>query len=195
MKTLNDVLRESDPVTTEVPSAHARAATRSAILAGPRQHYYDRKSFPRRRVLAYAAVTAAAVAAAVFGWRHASVDVAAMQFEARIAESNQTILVTSDIQTAKVVALHDRNKDGQTKSTVGVELTFTPEGAEKMRRATSEHVGEHLQLIIDHQVVMAPLIRAPTSSEAMLTGDFTYEQANRIIDGLMKGKLELLNTK
>ena len=39
------------------------------------------------------------------------------------------------------------------------EFTFTPEGAEKMRRMTQEHIGEHLELLIDGKVVMAPLIR------------------------------------
>jgi preprotein translocase subunit SecD len=132
----------------------------------------------------------------VFGWRHASVDVAAMRFEARIAESNQTILLNSDIQTARVVELHDRSTDGRTsRTTVGIELTFTPEGAEKMREATRLHVGEHLQLLIDGEVVMAPLIRAPISSSAVLTGNYTHDQARRIIEGLFKSKLELRSEK
>jgi preprotein translocase subunit SecD len=123
------------------------------------------------------------------------VDVAAMRFEARLAESNQTILGNRDIQTARMVTLHDRDRSGNTLSTFGIELTFTSEGAEKMRRATQEHIGEHLQLTIDGEVVMAPLIRSAISSSAVLSGSYTWEQANRIVDGLLKGKLELRNEK
>jgi preprotein translocase subunit SecD len=188
--TLSDVLHDTDPVGNESRSAQARALTRSAVLNGPRSYHYDVRPTSRLRTLAIAAAFAVAcVAAAVFGWRHASVDaVAAVRFEARLAESNQTILANRDILTAQMVP-------GSKPSTFSVALTFTPEGAEKMRQATQEHIGEHLQLIIDNQVVMAPLIRSAISTAATLTGDYTWEQASRIVDGLLKGKLELRNDK
>jgi preprotein translocase subunit SecD len=149
------------------------------------------------RTLGIAAVLAAiAIAGALFGWRHASVDaVAAVRFEARLAESNQSILANRDIETARMVTLHDRDRSGNAKSTFGVEVTFTADGAGKMRRATQEHIGEHLQLMIDGEVVMAPLIRSAISSSAVLSGDYSWEQANRIVDGLLKGKLELRNDR
>ena len=197
MKTLTDVLRQADPAGSESRSSQARAVTRSAVLSGPQHHLYKDQPVSRRRSLALAVVVGALfIAAIVFGWRRASVDVAAMRFEARLAESNQTILVNSDIQTATVVGLHDKESVlGQASSSFGVEITFTPGGAEKMRDATRLHVGEHLQLLIDGQVVMAPLIRAPISTSAMLSGNYTRDEAARIVDGLMKGKLELRNEK
>ncbi len=196
MKTLSDVLHDADPAASESRSTQARAMTRAAVLSGPQHHHDEARPVSRRRVLALAgALAAAVVATGVFAWRYASVDVTAMRFEARLEESHQTILANSDIQTAKVVALHDRDREGHTKATFGVDLTFTPDGAEKMRQATQEHIGEHLQLMIDNEVVMAPLIRAAISSSAMLTGDYTADQASRIVDGLLKGKLEVRNDK
>ena len=193
-ETLSDALHDADPARAESRSPHARAMTRAAVMSGPQHHHDDVHPVSRRRVVALAgALAVSVVAAGVFAWRHASVDVAAMRFEARLAESQQTILANSDIQRAQMVSLHDRDRSGHTTSTFGVELTFTPEGAEKMRRATQEHIGEHLQLMIDNEVVMAPLIRSAISSSTMLTGDYTWDQASRIIEGLLKGKLELRN--
>jgi hypothetical protein len=193
--TLSTILRDADPAAHETRSPQARALTRARVLSQPSPSNAGR-GFSRRQALAMAgAFGAIAVAAGVFGWREASVDVVAMRFEARLAGSDQVILANGDIQTARVVTLHDRDRSGNTFSTFGVELTFTPEGAEKMRRVTQEHIGEHLQLMIDGEVVMAPLIRSAISSSAMLSGNYTPEQANRIVDGLLKGKLELRNDR
>jgi SecD-like export protein len=197
MKTLTQVLRDADPAGYETRSTQARAVTRATVLSAARDAAPARGVSRRTAIAMSAAAAVAGIAVALFTWQHGSVDVAAMRFEARLAESNQTILTNADIQTAKMVALHDRSTrdGGQTKSTFGIELVFTPEGAAKMLRATREHVGEHLQLRIDDEVVMAPLIRTSISSSAMLTGNYTNAEAQRIIEGLLKGKLELRNEK
>ena len=197
MKTLAEVLRDADPDDDETRSAQARAVTRATVLSAERDAAPARGVSRRTAIALSAAAAVAGIATAHFSWQHGSVDVAAMRFEARLAESNQTILTNADIQTAKMVALHDRSTrdTARTKSTFGIELVFTSEGAAKMLRATREHVGEHLQLRIDDEVVMAPLIRVPISSSAMLTGDYTNAEAQRIVDGLLKGKLELRNEK
>src|SRR5438876_309049 len=110
MKTPADVLREADPVMSETRTPHARAISQSAILDGPHERFHEVRPMSRRRTLALAAAFAAAcIAGTVFAWRHTSVDVAAMRFEARLAESNQTILTNSDIHIAKMVVLHDRS--------------------------------------------------------------------------------------
>ena len=189
MKTLGDVLRDADPAGSETRSPSRRALTRAKVLSA---RPVARATHPvsRRRVLALAgALAVAGIATGVFTWQHASVDaIAAVRFEARLAESGETILGNKDILSAKMVP-------GTTPSTFGIALTFTPEGAEKMRRVTQEHIGEHLQLVIDGNVVMAPLIRAAVGESAMLTGNYTNAEAQRIIDGLLKGKLELRNEK
>jgi preprotein translocase subunit SecD len=184
MKTLAEVLREADPA-LETRSPQSRALTRMRVLSAHTRPQATH-AVSRRRVLALAGTLGiAGIATAMFASRHASVDaIAAVRFEARLAESGETILGNKDILSAKMVP-------GSAPSTFGIELTFTPEGAEKMRRVTQEHVGEHLQLLIDGEVVIAPLIRAAISDSAVLTGNYTNSEAQRIIEGLLKGKLEL----
>ena len=195
MKTLTDVLREADPMTTESRNAGMRAATRSVVLDGAVARLKPSRSAPSivsRRSFALAAVFAVAVVATtVLGWQRFSVDaVAAMRFEARIEGTSDVILDTHDILTAQAVSLHDKAANGDTKSSIGIALTFTQEGAAKMRQATEANIGKHLELVIDDKVVMSPVIRSAISDKAMLTGDYTRAEAERIANGLLKGKLE-----
>ena len=55
---------------------------------------------------------------------------AAVRFEARLAEGRKTIVRNKDIARAEVVP-------GGNDSTFNISLTFTPDGARKMRQARS----------------------------------------------------------
>jgi preprotein translocase subunit SecD len=189
MKTLSDILRDADPLLDDAPrTAGARTRRRQAVLSAPRD-VRARQARPRVRLLAAAVLLVAAAAVTKFAWQHASVDaVAAVRFEARLAESGENIAANRDVQSAKAVP-------GAKPGAFSIELTFTPEGAEKMRRATQTHIGEHLELLIDGKVVMAPLIRAAISTSATLSGDYTSEQARQIIEGIVDQKLEVRNKK
>ena len=185
MKTLTDILRDADPLRAEpARTALAREQLRRAVLSsGPVPP--PRTLVARRTLLAAAVFAIACTIVATFAWNRVSVDaVAAVKFEARLAETGQTIVANRDILRARVVP-------GSLPSTYGIELTFTPAGAEKMRMATETHIGEHLELLVDGQVVMAPLIRGGISTSATLSGNYSQAQVTRLIEGLLKGKLEL----
>jgi preprotein translocase subunit SecD len=189
MKTLSNILRDADPLRDEAPrTAETRQRLRQRVLSAPRD-VGQRRATPRMTVLAAAVLVIAGIVATKFAWQHASVDaVAAVQFEARVAESGLTIVANRDVLTAHAVP-------GSKPGTFGIELTFTPEGAEKMRRATQEHIGEHLELLVDGKVVMAPLIRTAISTSAVLSGDYTADETRQIIEGLLNQKLEMRNQK
>jgi hypothetical protein len=184
MKTLTDILRDADPLRAEPPrTRHAREQLRRAVLAA------EPAAIPRRsrarRALAAVVIAIAGLLVATLTWQRASVNaVAAVRFEARVAETGQMIVANRDVLRTRVVP-------GSMPSTYGIELTFTPEGAEKMRMATETHVGEHLELLVDGEVVMAPLIRGVISTSATLSGDYSQAEAMRLVEGLLKGKLEL----
>ena len=178
MKTLTEVLRDADPAESETRSPEGRALTRMRVLSAN-----TRPETPhpvsRRRVLALAAMGIAGIAAAVFVGRQASVDaIAAVRFEARLAEGRKTIVRNKDIARAEVVP-------GGNDSTFNISLTFTPDGARKMRQATERNIGKQLELLIDGRVVMSPVIRAAISGEAMITGTYTRAEADRIVSGIV----------
>jgi preprotein translocase subunit SecD len=66
----------------------------------------------------------------------------------------------------------------------GVSVQFLPGGAERMKQATATHVGRPMAVLIDGAVVMAPVVRSPISDSALITGNFTQSEAERIADGI-----------
>jgi hypothetical protein len=186
MRTLSDLLRSADPLSDDAPRpAEARQRLRDAVISAPVGAARQRLSVPFRIAIAASVLLLAGIGLTQFATRHMPVHgIAAMRFEARLAAAQEKIVDNDDILTANVVP-------GSQPTTFGVALTFTREGAEKMRRTTEAHIGEQLELLVDDDVVAAPKIRSAISSAATLTGDYTYEQANRIVEGLMKGKIEV----
>jgi preprotein translocase subunit SecD len=123
---------------------------------------------------------------------------AALRFEVRLAEDQpaaglfaarvtgtdrvvylhqETIVTNDDIAQSGVVA-------GSGPSRFGIEVLFTTAGAEKMRRATAGHIGKPVAVLIDGEVVMAPVLRSPIGASAVISGDFTRAEAERIVEGI-----------
>ena len=196
MKTLADVLRDADPLGEERERGEReRRLSRQRVLDAPLPPQAVR-AMPRR---AFAITMAAGVVIAAAGyWSRAAVDVvAAVRFEVRLAEENpgpglraaavsgrtiylheETVLTNSDIATAQLVA-------GSTASTFGVAVTFTGDGAARMARASGSHVGRPLAILIDGEVVMAPVIRSAIGASAVISGNFTRAEAERIVAGIV----------
>jgi preprotein translocase subunit SecD len=53
-----------------------------------------------------------------------------------------------------------------------------------MRQATATHVGRPVALLIDGDVVSAPVVRSPMSDSAVISGNFTRAEAERIAEGI-----------
>ena len=53
-----------------------------------------------------------------------------------------------------------------------------------MRQATASRVGKPMALLIDGEVVLAPVVRSVVSDSAMITGDYTQAEAERIVNGI-----------
>ena len=66
-----------------------------------------------------------------------------------------------------------------------VDVTFTPSGAEKILRATRNHLGKSVAMLVDGQVVASPRLRSAIRSSAVINGDFTRAEAERIADGMI----------
>jgi preprotein translocase subunit SecD len=68
----------------------------------------------------------------------------------------------------------------------GIDVTFSAEGAARMETATSAHNGKPLAIIVNGDLVAAPIVRGAISSHTVIAGDFTREEAERIVLGLQR---------
>jgi TonB family protein len=99
--------------------------------------------------------------------------------EAVVSGSNEriylyptTLATWSDVTLARVV------NDG---NSYGVAVTFNSAAAGRMASATAAHLGKPIAIILDGRIIAAPIVRAPVSDSAMLTG-ITAAVARELID-------------
>ena len=199
MPSLEDLLRDADPLRYEPkPSPEQYASRRASVLA---TSVVTQTAAPFRSKLT--AIAALAVTAIVIllvglrGWPLFVNDVhAAVRFEVRLAEDkpalglreakvagsdrsvylhDEVVLSNNDIATARLV---------QESSQYRVDVRLSASGAKRIRAATENSIGKLMAILLDGQVVMAPIIRSPIDSSALITGNFTREEAERIVNGL-----------
>jgi len=85
------------------------------------------------------------------------------------------VITNEDVTNARVVPAG---------AAFNVAISLTPQGAEKMANATLDHLGRPLAILVNGTVVTAPTLRAAIGQVAIITGDFTRQEANEIAAGL-----------
>ena len=71
-----------------------------------------------------------------------------------------------------------------------VSFRFNTSGARKFAQATSENVGQPFAIVLDNEVISAPVIREPiTGGSGQISGSFTVQQANDLAILLRAGAL------
>jgi hypothetical protein len=185
------------------PAARERildAARRAGAAAHARvtSHVKARRA-ARVRIISAGAVLLVLVAAVVYQTMWPAQLSAAVRFEVRLAEEEPQagLTVVRAGTGGRFVYLHPGaivdNDDiaqawvsgGAGDGRFGVAIQFLPRGAEKMREATSGHVGRPPAELLDGTVVMAPTVRSPIGDTATITGDFTKADAERIAAGVV----------
>jgi len=82
----------------------------------------------------------------------------------------------ADIDSAVLDVLQDKTM---------VRLIFSDAGRDKFAQLTAEHLSERLAMLVNGNMVSAPIIRAPiTQGMALIDGGYTREQAERIVAGI-----------
>lgn len=200
MSTLKQLLLDADPLRYEEAPNLDRVLARARVAAtGPSADMA--RSAPRRRTLALVSASALVVLclgwAVASGWLPLTTPIAAqVRFEVRLAEQSPAagLQVAKVADTGRLVYLHPElivgNEDiAQTwvvdatpGFAVGVKLLAG--GAGRMHHATASHVGRPVAILLDGIVVMAPTVRSPIDDMAVITGDFTRDEAERIAAGL-----------
>lgn len=155
----------------------------------------------RRRVAMAVALGAAATITGLGLWRHGVTPaMAAVRLEVRLAEASAAPGLREAPVGAhpRIVYLHDHVvvsndhvaaahvRAGRDAVHFDVEVEFTPEGARRMFQATSAHIGRPVALLVDGLVVMAPTVRSAIDDRALLTGDYTRAEAERIAAGVLQ---------
>ena len=196
MRTLQELLRDADPVRYEPRSAEDRRISRQMVLDSPRVVEEVRRQFAA--IVAGAALALIAVAASARYWPGANV-VAAVRVEIRLAEMNpstglavamiagmgqkiylhpEPIVTNSDIARTQVIP-------GNTAATFGVSIWFNAEGAAKMFRATEGHIGKPLAILVSGELVAAPIVKAAFGASAAIDANCTRTEAERIAAGIL----------
>jgi hypothetical protein len=204
MSDIRELLQEADPVRRESPnSLERRDAQRRAILAAASNGEGSAGAIPeqRSRVAFIIAVAAIVILALVLGdrlWSPLVQDVhAAVRFEVRLAEDSpgpglrevkvsgtdqsiylheEVIVTNGDISAARVIHVGEAY-------TIGIE--FSKAGATKMREATEKHIGKPMAILLDGQVVMAPVLHGPIDTSAVIEGGFTEAEAEKVVNGIL----------
>jgi len=203
MKNIRELLRDADPLRYEPtwPSGQ-HIFRRQAVLAAASGARAPAGVGARMRIGIFATVALIVIAASFLGPRVWSLLVsdlqAAVRFEVRLAEDrpaaglreakvsgsnrsvylhDEVIVTNSDIAGARIV-------QGGDPSQYGVSVEFNASGAEKMRAATGNHIGKPVAILLDGQVVMAPVLRTPIGASAVVTGNLTRTEAERIANGI-----------
>jgi len=79
--------------------------------------------------------------------------------------------------------------DNQTNQAI-VSFTFDRVGAKKFGRATTDHVGKRLAIILDDKIISAPQIREPIlGGNGQISGNFTFQSATDLALLLRSGAL------
>jgi len=197
---LRSFLQSADPVLHEGPLDEIRREHLRLKILGEAASVRSTKPTRSRFAFASAMVMVVVGAAALGYWmwsRGTTPLLAAVRFEVRLAEDTPIpgLVVAQVPNPTGVIYLHPEivvsNDDiaqswmlpsGPDRFDVGVQLL--PSGADRMRQATAMHVGRPLAILIDGRVVMAPVLRSPIGDTAVITGNFTRTEAERIADGM-----------
>ena len=73
-----------------------------------------------------------------------------------------------------------------------VRVVFSPEAGERFRRFTAAHVGDRLAIVLDGEVVSAPSIQGEIAREALISGEFSAEEAEDLALRLKLGEMPAL---
>ena len=90
---------------------------------------------------------------------------------------DERIVSTPDVPQAHVVESNGR---------FNIQVFLSPEGAARRADVTAPHIGKPLVIIVDGEVVAAPPLRAPITTQILIADNFTRAEAERIASGLMR---------
>jgi hypothetical protein len=90
--------------------------------------------------------------------------------------SNEVVLSNADVKSARVVT---------GPSGPQIDIIFTQPGTERFTRATANNIMRPLGILVDGQLISAPIVREKiTGGRAVMSGPFSEQEARRIAAGI-----------
>lgn len=199
MSTLRNQLQAGDPLRLEPPLVDdARQRMRASIL-----HAAIAQPAPRRRWSATSVLgpmmVAIAIGALVYTLASRAVTpvLAAVRFEVHLAEDRPVpgLIVAQVGDSDRIIYLHPEivvdNDDvlhasviQQNVTQYAVSVDFSPTAVRRMTEATKAHIGRPLAIEVDGKVVLAPVVRGAIGESAVITGNYSRIEAERIANGI-----------
>jgi hypothetical protein len=202
MNSVRDILQEADPLRHEPDRlAEGRNRLRQAVLAAGSMTTVSTRS-RRTTLMLTAAIAMLLVGIFMVGlqmWARAGTALhAAVRFEvrmaeerpapglreARVAESDRVVYLHQEVVVTNGDVAASRSIPGDEPSRFHVTVEFTAAGARKMREATASHLDRPIAILVDDAVVAAPVLRSPISTSAVITGNYSEAEADRIVEGI-----------
>lgn len=100
-----------------------------------------------------------------------------------ITEREWPTVITGDMLASAQVIFD------QVTNQPAVGFTLEAKGAERFYQYTSNHIGEYLSIVLDGEVISSARIRDAIRDQGQITGDFTREEARRLVIQLKYGAL------
>lgn len=109
--------------------------------------------------------------------------------EDRGEQSRLEYLIVSKIPVITGKDLKTARKSSDSNGRPAVGFFLTSDGSTAFARATEQHVGEKLAIVLDNKVSSAPVINERIESEGIIHGNFTLQQADDLALLLRSGAL------
>ena len=102
--------------------------------------------------------------------------------------NNQTIFLKETVMTGQHINWAQPTTDQN--GSIGVDLTFTPDGAQLFYDITARLIGQYMAIVLDNQIISMPVIReAIPGGKAIISGTFTPEEVKTLVIQLKTGAL------
>lgn len=100
----------------------------------------------------------------------------------------KVVLDGTDVKSATAQIQEDNS--GNKKNMVSLEMT--KEGKKKFADATQQNLGKPIAIVYDGQIISSPTVNsAITNGQAVIEGDFTYEEAEELASTIRIGGLQV----
>jgi TonB family protein len=93
----------------------------------------------------------------------------------RIYMRTEPVVTGADVTAANVVDAGGR---------YSINVAFNATASDRLAQATKTHLGRPIAIVLDGKVIAAPTLRSMIRGSAVITGDFSRAQAERIAAGL-----------